>query len=193
MMVSNFPHPNIPYNSKYSVDRNEDPSMKKLPHSISRNLAAAALLGLCARAAMATLGQNPLPADPIATTPPASGASIKAAAASSAVPSDLYKRTQVQLASGTVVNEYVNASGIVFAVTWGGPVLPNLNNLLGDYFKAFMDEAQHNRSMGKRGAPVNLTTNQLVVTSNGRMGHFSGYAYVPALTPTSINITDLLP
>ena len=159
------------------------------PRSISRNFFTAAALALCASAALATLGRSPNSASTTAT--PASGASIKAAAA--AVPSGLYVRNQVQLANGTVVNEFTNTEGIVFAVTWVGPVLPDLNTLLGDYFSAFMGEAQRNRSAGKRGAPVSLSSSDLVVSSTGRMGHFSGYAHVPALTPAGVSITDLLP
>lgn len=163
--------------------------MLRPPRSISRNFFTAAVLTLCASAALATLGRSPSTASTTAT--PASSTSIKAAAATA--PSGLYVRSQVQLANGTVVNEFTNTDGIVFAVTWVGPVLPDLNSLLGNYFKAFMDEAQRNRAAGKRGAPINLNTDGLVVLSSGRMGHFSGYAHVPALTPAGVSITDLLP
>ena len=45
-----------------------------------------------------------------------------------------YTVNRTTLDSGTTVREYVDASGTVFAVSWSGPVLPDLKQLLGPYF-----------------------------------------------------------
>jgi hypothetical protein len=164
-------------------------SMQAPKQSISRNFACFVALALCASATWATLGRGPSLAG--TSAPSASSASVKAAAA--AVTSGLYTPHEVQLTSGTVVTEFADTEGIVFAVTWIGPVLPNLDTLLGNHFSALMNEAQRSRAAGKRGAPINLNSGNLVLTSTGRMGHFSGYAYLPAGIPAGVSIADLLP
>jgi hypothetical protein len=96
------------------------------------------------------------------------------------------------LPSGTRVQEFVNPAGLVFAVAWRGPVLPDLRALLGDYLAIFQRHTDAVRQAGLRGGPVNLVQEGLVVRSSGRMGDFSGHAYVPTLVPAGVNIHDLL-
>ena len=103
-----------------------------------------------------------------------------------------YTVHEAQLETGTVVREYASASGQVFAVTWRGPVLPDLNQWLGGYFGVFKQGTDQSRLAGRRGASVNLVQEGLVVQSNGRMRNFFGHAYVPALVPPSIEINDVL-
>ena len=45
------------------------------------------------------------------------------------------------LATGTRVSEYVSAGGVVFAVTWDGPMLPDLKVLLGKHFDTMVAES----------------------------------------------------
>lgn len=138
---------------------------------------------------LAALGQapfSPAPAPAVASAPkprllaPSSG------------PVAAYTVYEAQLETGTVVREYATASGQVFAVTWSGPVLPDLNQWLGGYFGAFKQGADQLRLAGRRGAPINLVQEGLVVQSNGRMRNFFGHAYVPALVPPSLEINDVL-
>ncbi len=150
-----------------------------------------AVLGLALVAgmgdAMATLGQM-LPA-----RPPASFASAASGAKLQSTPRyAAYTMQESALDSGTIVREYATLSGQVFAVSWRGPVLPDLNALLGDYFKAFREEAQQARLAGRRGSPVNMESAALVVRSNGRMRNFFGSAYAPELVPADVNIKDVL-
>ena len=44
-------------------------------------------------------------------------------------------------AHGIVVREYVDAAGTVYAVSWRGPAMPNVEALLGAYFPRFRDGA----------------------------------------------------
>ena len=154
------------------------------------------LLGLVlagsAGAAMATLGQA-------ASTPPAFSASASTSATSArmlaTVPSarsSLYTLSEVQLETGTIVREYATPAGLVFAVAWRGPVLPDLSALLGGYFNTFKTGTDQIRSSGRRGSPVSMERDGLVVRSNGRMRNFFGHAYVPDLIPTGVNIKDVL-
>ena len=96
---------------------------------------------------------------------------------------------QVTTASGTQVKEYTNADNAVVAVSWQGPTLPNLKELLGQYFQPFADRP-------KTGTPVNhhsaeLNTEDLVVQSQGRMRSFSGRAYLPKLLPAGFNLDQI--
>lgn len=92
---------------------------------------------------------------------------------------------QVTTTAGTQIKEYTNASNTVVAVSWQGPTLPNLKDLLGQYFQPFADRPT-------TGTPVNhhsaeLKTDDLVVQSQGRMRNFSGRAYLPKLLPAGFN------
>jgi hypothetical protein len=113
-------------------------------------------------------------------------------AATSAAQSSLYISHETLLESGTSVQEYATPAGVVFAVAWRGPVLPNLGALLGGYFKTFIAETDQARAMGRRGSPVTIQRSDLVVSSGGRMRNFFGHAYAPALIPTGVNIKDVL-
>ncbi len=100
---------------------------------------------------------------------------------------------QTTLDTGTTVQEFSTANGIVFAVTWQGPVLPDLQTLLGKHFLAYAKTASQARENHRFGGAVLVTGPELVMHSGGRMRNFSGYAYVPALVPAGVNIADLLP
>ncbi|WP_158590484.1 DUF2844 domain-containing protein [Noviherbaspirillum cavernae] len=90
--------------------------------------------------------------------------------------------------SGTVVREYVAAGGIVFAVSWEGPVQPDLRQFLGPYFQQYLQAASVSRT--GRGS---LTVNRpgLVAQSVGRMRAFSGKAWVPQFVPQGVSVEQL--
>jgi len=152
------------------------------------------LLGLVLAAsageATATLGQAPSTLPASSTSTPAVGARMLAATPTAR--SSLYTLHEVQLENGTTVREYATPAGQVFAVAWRGPVLPDLSALLGGYFNTFKAETDQARMTGRRGSPVNIERNGLVVRSNGRMRNFFGHAYAPDLVPTGVNIKDVL-
>src|SRR5258707_839901 len=60
---------------------------------------------------------------------------FKAALRTLALPS--YTVHTLDLPGGTVVREFVGASGVVFAVSWSGPFRPDLRQTLGVYFDRF--------------------------------------------------------
>lgn len=156
-------------------------------------LSRAPLLGLLwaagAGEVMATLGQAPLafPASTVARVAPA-----KKLVSPSNPSSALYTLHEVQLENGTRVQEFATPAGIVFAVAWRGPVLPDLSALLGNYFQTFKAETEQVRLSGKRGSPANIQRDDVVIRSNGRMRNFFGYAYAPDLIPAGVRMTDVL-
>jgi len=154
----------------------------------SLSLGGLGLLLVCTEAA-AALGKAPstLFASPMSAAPTA-----RMLAATSGTQVIGYTQHAVLLESGTTVQEYATPAGVVFAVVWRGPVLPDLSALLGDYFNGFKAQTEQDRAIGKRGSPVNLLSDKLVVRSSGRMRSFSGYAYAPDLMPAGLDIKNVL-
>jgi hypothetical protein len=129
---------------------------------------AALLLAACG-ASWASLG-DPASAGP---APGVSATSLRTPAGAA------YVRLSRTLASGTMLAEYVDARGIVFAVAWSGPFLPALDTVLGRYYGAFEQNA---RAVG-RSASVNIRQPDVVIASAGRMGAFQGHAWLPTQLP----------
>lgn len=88
---------------------------------------------------------------------------------------------EIQLPSTTVVKQYVSPAGMVFAVSWKGPSLPDLRQLLGRYFEQYAESA---RTQGA-GPRASLQPG-LVVQSGGHMRAFFGRAYVPQMLPRGV-------
>jgi len=95
--------------------------------------------------------------------------------------------------NGTRVQEFVSPVGLVFAVAWQGPVLPDLSLWLGRFHASYRLETEQRRLAGLRGGPVAIARDGLVLRSNGRMRQFFGHAHAPALVPAGLNIQDVLP
>ena len=107
----------------------------------------------------------------------------------SATPGSGYSVHEMQLPSGTTVREYVSADNKVFAVTWSGPTMPDLQQTLGTYYEQFKAAA----ASGPRGSHHHLTVRQpdLVVQSGGHMRAHFGKAYVPSLLPQNVSVDDI--
>lgn len=139
---------------------------------------------------VAALGKAPSTLPAASSASPAPGARLLAATPT--VRTSLYTLHEVQLENGTTIREYATPAGLVFAISWRGPVLPDLSTLLGDYFNTFKAETEQARMTGRRGSPVNMERDGLIVRSNGRMRNFFGHAYAPGLIPAGVNIKDVL-
>jgi hypothetical protein len=77
---------------------------------------------------------------------------------------------------GVTVREYTLPDNVVFAVTWQGPVRPDMTVVLGSYFPRFVSagEARHHGT-----GPMIERGGDLVIQSAGRPGNLFGRAYVP--------------
>jgi hypothetical protein len=53
------------------------------------------------------------------------------------IPMRQYNLHEIRAASGTLVHEYATRQGTVFAVTWQGPLPPDLHQLFGDYYQRY--------------------------------------------------------
>lgn len=157
-------------------------------------VASGALLAsllLCTQA-QAALGRAPQPRPAEAATSATESAPV--ARQMRTVPaSEAYTVSTIVAPTGTVVQEFVNAQQVVFAVVWRGPVLPDLSAFFGDHYVAFQRAAKERRAAGQRGGALLAQQPDLVMVSRGRMGRFQGHAYIPSLVPSGVNIQELLP
>lgn len=90
-----------------------------------------------------------------------------------------------QLPDGPIVRQYLDATGLVFAVGWEGSVLPDFERLLGASFQAYTVAVRQQ----KRG--VSVQTQDLVIESGGMMRSFVGRAYLPAKLPVNLTARDI--
>ena len=138
-----------------------------------------ALLLACAGACHAALGGAPEQFGSAATTV---AAEVSSAGAN-------YQVRDTLLPTGTQVREYVSAGGLVFAVTWEGPLLPDLKALLGKYFDAMVAESASAPRAGRSRLRVNSP--EVVIDSGGRMRAFEGSAWIPAQLPAGLGPDEL--
>jgi hypothetical protein len=107
---------------------------------------------------------------------------------------DAYETHQLQSPTGTVVNEYLSPSGAVFAVTWQGPFMPDMQQLLGSYFQQYTAALSSQTSSPARQYgrhPLDIRQPGLVVQTGGHMRSYWGRVYVPALTPEGVSAEQL--
>jgi len=148
-------------------------------HAIALMLFLTLLQGALAYAALggspSDFGGAPVTARRLAAT------GADATAATDAV----YTVSQSTLDSGTVVREYSDTAGKVFAVSWRGPVLPDLRALLGDKF-AVMTAAAGQRARAGH-SQLALEQSDVVLVSNGHMRSFAGHAWIPRALPAGFD------
>jgi hypothetical protein len=105
-----------------------------------------------------------------------------------------YSVQEIRAATGTVVKEFISPAGVVFAVSWSGPTMPNLQQAFGTYFAQFKTSVKAQRT-GNAMRPghnhVEVRTPTLVVHAGGHMREYFGMAYVPALMPQNLSTSDL--
>jgi hypothetical protein len=99
-----------------------------------------------------------------------------------------YAVHEIRTPSGLVIHEYLSASGKVFAVSWRGPGIPDLPQLLGPY-AAEVQQATPRPHFNHH--HLGVQTANVVVESNGHLNTFLGRAWVPALLPPNFSLNDL--
>lgn len=171
----------------------DSPHGRPLRVSLSIHISAALALALllCSPAAWATLGAVP-PGHSVQTLQPGSSGARKLLQRA-VVANSAYTVHESTLPSGTTVQELARPDGIVFAVIWSGPTLPDLGALLGTHAAALDQHLAQRRVQARRGSPVALNSPQLVLHSGGRMRDFAGHAYAPSLVPSGLRMQDVLP
>jgi hypothetical protein len=115
---------------------------------------------------------------------PASRVQRTAATTAAGVPYTDISRT---LKSGTLVHEYVDAAGAVFAVSWSGPFKPDLKRLLGRHFDSFVQGS----GRPAHRTHVDVDTGDLVVQASGHMGAYQGQAWLQSKLPAGFDPQEM--
>jgi hypothetical protein len=89
------------------------------------------------------------------------------------------------LPNGVTVRQFVDSAGLVFAVAWQGPVLPDFERLLGAHYPVYA-EALRQQTRG-----VSVQSAGVVLESSGMMRAFVGRAYLPASLPAGLTAQDI--
>jgi hypothetical protein len=104
------------------------------------------------------------------------------------LPHGLYDIHEMTLSTGTTVREYAAPGGVVFAIGWDGPAMPDLHQTLGVHFEEYLAAARanqdgHHHLAAQRG--------DLVIMSTGHMRAFAGRAYLASAVPPGVSIDEL--
>jgi hypothetical protein len=105
-------------------------------------------------------------------------------------PLQQYDIHEIRSDNGMRLREFLSRSGVVFAVTWSGPAMPDLQRLLGTSYQKYTTAVAAENHPGLK-RPLRIATTDLVVESDGHMRAFSGRAYLPALIPVGMSAADL--
>lgn len=100
-----------------------------------------------------------------------------------------YEIHEIGTDGGMLVREFLDRNGVVFAVTWNGPVVPDLRRLLGASFDAYVKSVTALKPGLRK--DLRIASPELVVESGGHMRAYSGRAYLPALIPAGTSAADL--
>jgi hypothetical protein len=103
-----------------------------------------------------------------------------------------YDQHTITTDAGTIVNEYATRQGRIFAVTWQGPMPPNLQQLFGTYYEQYQSataaSAQAHPGTHRQ---LSVAQSDFVVQAFGRMRYYHGKAYVPSLVPAGVLVAGL--
>ena len=107
-----------------------------------------------------------------------------------ATPLYQYDIHEITADSDMRVREFLNREGIVFAVTWSGPVVPDLHRLLGAHFATYSKALAGLQQPGLHRS-VRIALDGLMVEQGGHLRAYDGRAYLPALVPPVTAAADL--
>jgi len=105
-------------------------------------------------------------------------------------PLQQYDIHDITSGNGMRLREFQNRSGVVFAVVWSGPAMPDLQKLLGASYQTYTTAVAAANHPGLK-RPLRIATSDLVVESEGHMRAYTGRAYLPALIPAGTSPADL--
>ena len=155
-------------------------------HAIALMFFLTLLQGALAYAALggspSDFGAAPVTARRLAAAGAATGATASAI-------DSVYTVSQSTLDSGTVVREYSDTAGKVFAVSWRGPTLPDLRTLLGEKFAVMTGAAGQRARAGH--SQLALNQSDVVLVSSGHMRAFAGHAWIPSALPAGFDTTTI--
>lgn len=114
---------------------------------------------------------------------------VKHAARQTASSTGSYTVNETTLPTGTLVRQYVSSAGVVFAVAWSGPFMPDLRQLLGPHFDTMVARQSKQTHAGRR--LFSLRESGLVIESGGHPRSFVGRAYLPNELPAGFTLQEI--
>ena|ERR1700730_7653919 len=102
-----------------------------------------------------------------------------------------YTVHEIKDSAGTVVKEYVSPAGKVFAITWHGPFIPNMQQFLGTYYEQFASAAKAQRESAPGHRPVSVRQPGFVFQNGGHMRSYFGKAYDPTMLPQGVTADEI--
>lgn len=102
-----------------------------------------------------------------------------------------YSVNEVTSESRTV-KEFINANGLIFAITWKGQGRPDFSQIFGVYYSEFKFERQAEKLLAARSRNhLEVKGENLVVSSFGHGNILMGIAYLPKFMPAGLTAEDL--
>jgi hypothetical protein len=98
---------------------------------------------------------------------------------------------EIRLGDGSGIKQYVNAAGVVFAVSWRTRLKPDLAALLGAQSGAYAASLTAPSGIGAAKHRQSVRRADLVLHQFGRQNAFAGLAYVPSLVPAGVDADAL--
>lgn len=96
----------------------------------------------------------------------------------------------IAAAGGLRIREFVDTGGRVFAVSWSGPALPDLQRLLGGEYDTFAATLAARPPAPARQA-LHVAAAGLVVDNEGTVRAVAGRAYLPDRVPAGVALADV--
>jgi Protein of unknown function (DUF2844) len=97
-----------------------------------------------------------------------------------------YTVHELTAVNGARVREFVSPKGLVFGVSWQGPFMPDLQQLLGTYATT-LHTAPPDQTQVRHMRGLFVKTKDFVFVSSGHMRFWKGHAYVPSLLPGNVS------
>jgi len=104
---------------------------------------------------------------------------------------DSYDVHEIQAPSGVTLREYVSRSGNVFGLSWQGRSHPDLHQILGSYYDAYVQGVQAQRAARHGHGPLLIQQPGLTIQMGGHMRSLVGKAYLPQALPAGVRPEDL--
>jgi hypothetical protein len=100
-----------------------------------------------------------------------------------------YDIHEITTDNGLRLREFVNRDGLVYGITWNGPVVPDLRQVLGSSFEEYIKATAGSHAELRR--LQRYASSTLVVERNGHMRAYGGRAYLPAAFPAGTSPSEL--
>jgi hypothetical protein len=92
--------------------------------------------------------------------------------------------------SGMLVREFSTPNGMVFAISWSGPALPDLQRLFGASYVGYVRALSQLKRPGLKRS-VRLASDSLIVEQEGHLRAYIGRAILPAMLPAGVTLAQL--